>query len=185
VDAIGTVEVETSRVVGLADSAIPTASTMTSCTVVLPTWNSFEIARSLMPSLCFSRIAASRFSFSCTERAGGDLGVVHFRDSRFCTGWLQVVLGTSSGFDGFRYFRNLKDGPRDYAGFAPRAFSSLTKADLGVAKCRTSIWLPLQTHLGRHILGIPHFEPPPDRPRGSLNVVSAFGDPSRWNSGLC
>lgn len=80
----------------MADSAIPTASTMTSCTVVLLTWNSFEIARSLMPSLCFSRIAASRFSFSCTERARGDLGVGILAESAVFPRRLQVVLGSDA-----------------------------------------------------------------------------------------
>lgn len=65
-------------------------------------------------------------------------------------GRFAVVLGSSSGFCPKVIFRNLKEGPREYAGFAlwpfsayrkdgprvtdgfaPRAFSPLTKTDLG------------------------------------------------------
>ncbi len=241
-DAIGTAEVEDSGVCSFPDSGFLHRSSMTVLTVLLFMRNNSAIFRALMPSLCFSNTAASRFSFSCTERAGGYLGVVHFRDSRFCTGWLQVVLGvgilaesavfprrlqvvlgsvardavisliqgfystasgcprappkvscrfavilgTSSGFSGFPIFRNLKDGPRGSHfpflpqghfrkrkdgpratdGFAQGHFRHSPRQTSGVSKREFVFWLPLRTDLGGHILGIPHFEPPPDGPRG-------------------
>ena len=147
---LGTTEGLTSGVSGLADSAISLTAAMMSATVRCPILNSSAILRPLMPSLCFSRIAASRFSFSCTERAGGYLGVVHFRDSRFCTGWLQGVLGVGifpdSGFLPRRlqvvlgsaardtviwriplFYSTASGRPRDYAGFASRGIFGVSQ----------------------------------------------------------
>ena len=74
-------------------------------------------------------------------------------------GHFAAVLGTSSGF-GLIPFPETQGQTSGTDGFAPRAFSPLTKTDLGVPKVCAPVWGP------------------PDGPRGLLNVVPAFGYPS-------
>ena len=81
VDTIGTVEVEDSDIAQCCPKGIfelSVISVMALRTVFALSPNAFAIAYPVFPSLCSSRIAASRFSFSYTERAGGDLGVGSF-----------------------------------------------------------------------------------------------------------
>lgn len=59
-------------------------------TVVLVMSNNLAIALLLMPSLCFSRIAASRFSFSCTERAGETSGLGFLPQGHFSQGGFRL-----------------------------------------------------------------------------------------------
>ncbi len=171
-DAIGTVEVETSGVRHFPDSGF------------LPRWLQVVLG-SVARDAVISLIQGFYSTASGCPRAPPKVSC------RFA-----VILGTSSGFSGFPIFRNLKDGPRGShfpflpqghfrkrkdgpratGGFASRAFSPLTKTDLGVvlkdklsfrtasrrtsgvAKCRTSIWLPLQMDLGGvHFSGFPIF----------------------------
>lgn len=194
--------------------------------------NNLAIALLLMPSLCFSRIAAidalamrsvcfwrpSVALLLQLHREGwGDLGVGIFASRAFLPKRLQVVLGavardtvilpqghfysTSSGHPRVRrsghcnladsailqyvfrlssgtakrdrtvsrsssgplpflpqgHFRKRKDGPRATGGFASRAFSPLTKADLG-----------------GHISPDWDFETPPDGPRGCAKRQTLF-----------
>lgn len=222
-DAIGTAEVETSGVYGFAPRAFSYTLLVVSETVITGTPSAAAMALTLFPSLCSSIIAASRFSFSCTERAGGDLGgaqicyVSIFADSAVLPRRLQVVLGSSSGFCPKAIFRNLKEGPRATGGFASRAFSPLTKTDLGVPKVCSPVWgppdgpwgcpkaigtfgttsgqtsgvtfpligilRPLQTNLGVS-KGESTVWTRLGRPRGLLNVVTAFRNPSRPPSGF-
>lgn len=64
------------------------------------------------------------------------------------------------------HFRKRKDGPREYAGFASRAFSAYRKTDLG-----------------GHIFRIPDFETPPDGPWGPQSVRPRLGTSRRTSGG--
>jgi len=77
-------------------------------------------------------------------------------------GHFAVVLGSSSGFCPKAIFRNLKDEPRDAPDLGQSHFRRIARMDLGL------------------LADLPqgHFRHPSRRTSGSLNVVSAFGDPS-------
>lgn len=108
--------------------------------------NIFEIALLLIPSLCFSRIAASRFSFSCTERAGEISGLAHFPDSGFCAKAASgrprappKAVGTFRGRPRvlFRFlpqghFPEPEGGTSGLLPFLPQGHFRKRKADLGV-----------------------------------------------------
>ncbi len=194
--------------VGFPESGFPTASTMASCTVVLLMLNSLAIARSLIPSLCFSRIAASRFSFSCTERAGGEIsGLAHFPDSGFCasasSGRPRVSRSDTVMWRNPLFYSTTSGRPRAppkavgaFRGRPRGPFRFSLIQDFPEPEGGTSGPLP--------VLGRSHFRKRKDGPRvfflfcrkgisgnarrdlgGCPNVVPAFGDPPSGGPKMC
>jgi len=114
VDAIGTAEVEDSGVCSFPDSGFLHRSSMTVLTVLLFMRNNSAIFRALMPSLCFSRIAAidalasvCHASPSVAQRGLGEIsGVLSFAKLAFSN-------STASGRPrGWRIFPNWDFAPR-------------------------------------------------------------------------
>ncbi len=91
-----------------------------------------------------------------------------------------------AGFGSVPFSAYRKDGPRATGGFASRAFSSFTKADLGaVLKAVGAFRTTSRRTSGGTFSQIGILSPPSRRTSGVvLNVVTAFRTASRWTSGV-
>lgn len=181
-DAIGTVEVETSGVLHFGASPFCNSSFSVRDTVALSMPSTRPTSRALLPSLCSSIIAASRFSVSCTERAGGDLGGHIFPDwdfvtpSRRTSGYWRICYAT--------IFATHQDRPRGLLKHMAW-FRTTSRHTSGVAKREFVFWLPLQTDLGGGAFsGFPILSPLQTNLGAVLKAVGAFRTTSRRTSGV-
>lgn len=155
-DVIGTAEVETSGVLHFGASPFCNSSFSVRDTVALSMPSTRPTSRALLPSLCSSIIAASRFSFSCTERAGEISGV----------GILAESAGLPKAASG--HPRGLGDFPD--SGFSPSTASGRPRA----SRSDTVMWrnpLFYSTTSGR----------PRDLFR--FSPIRDFPEPEGWTSG--